>query len=142
MPSAMRVLPKSSKKMDKKFLTIAAWLGATAVALGAFGAHTLKEYLSPQSLTTFETGVRYQFYHVFALALAGILYKSYPNKKIKLAGNLFISGIIFFSGSLYFLSILGVDNFKWIGAITPIGGVFFIAGWVFLASGLRNTEIQ
>lgn len=128
--------------MNKKFLSIAAWLGALSVALGAFGAHTLKEYLSPQSLTTFETGVRYQFYHVFALALAGLLYTSYPNKKIKLAGNLFIAGILFFSGSLYLLSILGAENFKWIGAITPLGGVFFIAGWIFLASGLRNTEIQ
>lgn len=128
--------------MNKKFLAIAAWLGALSVALGAFGAHTLKEYLSQQSLTTFETGVRYQFYHVFALALAGLLYKSYPNKKIKLAGNLFIAGILFFSGSLYFLSILGAENFKWIGAITPLGGVFFIAGWIFLATGLRNTEIQ
>ncbi len=128
--------------MDKKFLTIAAWLGAVSVALGAFGAHTLKEYLSPQSLTTFETGVRYQFYHVFALALTGLLFKFYPNKKIKLAGNLFILGIIFFSGSLYVLSVLGAENFKWIGAITPIGGVFFIAGWIFLAVGIRNTEIQ
>lgn len=128
--------------MNKKFLSIAAWLGALSVALGAFGAHTLKEYLSPQSLTTFETGVRYQFYHVFALALAGLLYKSYPSKKIKLAGNLFIAGILFFSGSLYLLSILGAENFKWIGAITPLGGIFFIAGWIFLASGLRNTEIQ
>jgi len=128
--------------MDKKFLTIAAWLGALSVALGAFGAHTLKEYLSSQSLTTFETGVRYQFYHVFALALAGVLYKFYPNKKIKLAGNLFILGILFFSGSLYCLAILGADNFKWIGVITPIGGVFFIAGWIFLASGIRSAEIQ
>lgn len=128
--------------MNKKFLAIAAWLGALSVALGAFGAHTLKAYLTPQSLTTFETGVRYQFYHVFALALAGLLYKPYPNKKIKLAGNLFMAGILFFSGSLYVLSILGAENFKWIGAITPMGGVFFIAGWIFLASGLRNTEIQ
>ena len=128
--------------MDKKFLTIAAWLGALSVALGAFGAHTLKDYLSPQSLTTFETGVRYQFYHVFALALTGLLFKFYPNKKIKLAGNLFVLGIIFFSGSLYFLSVLGAENFRWIGAITPIGGVFFIAGWIFLAAGIRSTEIQ
>lgn len=128
--------------MNKKFLAIATWLGALSVALGAFGVHTLKAYLTPQSLATFETGVRYQFYHVFALALAGLLYTSYPNKKIKLAGNLFIAGILFFSGSLYVLSILGAENFKWIGAITPMGGVFFIAGWIFLASGLRNTEIQ
>jgi len=124
--------------MDKKFLVTAAWLGALSVALGAFGAHTLKEYLSPQSLTTYETGVRYQFYHVFALVLTGVLYKSYPNRKLQLAGNLFITGIIFFSGSLYALSVLGAANFKWIGAITPIGGIFFIAGWIFLAMGIKT----
>jgi uncharacterized membrane protein YgdD (TMEM256/DUF423 family) len=128
--------------MDKKFLIIAAWLGALSVALGAFGAHSLKGHLPRHLLDTFETGVRYQFYHVFALALTGLLYRSYPNKKIKLAGNLFITGIIFFSGSLYFLSILGTDNFSWIGAITPIGGVFFIAGWIFLAIGVQRSEIQ
>ena len=128
--------------MDKKFLVIAAWLGSLSVALGAFGAHTLKAFLSPQSLTTFETGVRYQFYHVFALALTGLLYRFYPNKKIKLAGNLFIVGMILFSGSLYLLSILGAENIRWIGAITPLGGLFFIVGWIILALGLRSTEIQ
>lgn len=124
--------------MDKRFLLIAAWLGAFSVALGAFGAHTLKGYLSPQSLTTYETAVRYQFYHVFAIALAGLLYQTYSNKRIRLAGNLFIAGIIFFSGSLYCLSIPGSDNFKWIGAITPMGGIFFMAGWVLLALGIRQ----
>lgn len=126
--------------MDKKFLTIAAWLGALSVALGAFGAHTLKEFLSPQSLTTFETGVRYQFYHVFALALAGLLYRFYPGKQIQMAGNLFMAGIACFSGSLYLLAVLGTEKARWIGAITPIGGVFFIAGWIFLAASLRNAK--
>ncbi len=124
--------------MDKRFLFIAVLLGALSVGIGAFGAHTLKDYLTAQSLTTFETGVRYQFYHVFALALTGILYKYYPNKKIQLAGNLFIAGIIFFSGSLYVLALFGTDHFKWVGAITPAGGVFFIAGWLFLAFGIRD----
>ncbi|MCK9403548.1 MAG: DUF423 domain-containing protein [Chitinophagaceae bacterium] len=124
--------------MDKKLLVIAAWLGAFSVALGAFGAHILKGYLSPQSLITYETAVRYQFYHVFAIALAGLLYQTYSNKRIRLAGNLFIAGIIFFSGSLYCLSILKSDHFKWIGAITPMGGIFFMAGWVLLALGIRQ----
>ncbi len=128
--------------MDKKFLSIAAWLGAFSVALGAFGAHTLKEYLTIPALTTFETALRYQFYHVFALAFAGLLYKSYPNKKVKLAGIFFITGIILFCGSLYFLSIINSENYKWIGAITPLGGVFFIAGWSSLIVGLRSTEMQ
>lgn len=123
--------------MNKNFLVIAAYLGAFSVALGAFGAHTLKEYLSQQSLTTFETAVRYQFYHVFALAITGILFKYFPNKKLLYAGNLFMAGIILFCGSLYLLAILGITHFAWIGAITPLGGVFFIAGWVFLALGIK-----
>jgi uncharacterized membrane protein YgdD (TMEM256/DUF423 family) len=128
--------------MHKNYLVIAAYLGALSVALGAFGAHTLKDTLSQQSLNTFETAVRYQFYHVFALALAGILYKFYPNKKIRYAGIFFISGIILFSGSLYLLVFLGTDNFKWIGAITPLGGVFFIAGWAALATGVKAGPVQ
>lgn len=121
--------------MYKKHLVIAAFAGALSVVLGAFGAHTLKTYLDAPSLTTFETGVRYQFYHVFALALAGILYKEYPNKKLVISGNLFILGMIFFSGSLYLLSFLGTQ-FSWIGAITPLGGLFFIAGWLQLGLGV------
>ena len=74
--------------MHKKFLLSAAYMGAIAVALGAFGAHTLKEILAPPYIITFETAVRYQFYHVFALLATGILYKSYPNKILVLAGRL------------------------------------------------------
>jgi uncharacterized membrane protein YgdD (TMEM256/DUF423 family) len=125
--------------MHKPFLILSAWLGFLSVALGAFGAHTLKEYLSPQSLTTFETGVRYQFYHVFALALAGIVYQSFPNKKVILAGRLFIAGMITFCGSLYLLAALGTEHFKWIGAITPVGGVLFLLGWIFLARGIQQS---
>ncbi len=125
--------------MNKRFLIVSAWLGFLSVALGAFGAHALKEYLSPQSLTTFETGVRYQFYHVFALALTGILYQSFPNKKMILAGRFFIAGIIIFCGSLYLLAALGAEHFKWIGAITPVGGVFFLLGWGFLARGIQQS---
>ncbi len=121
--------------MYKKHLTIAAFLGMLSILLGAFAAHKLKDYLEPQSLATFETGVRYQFYHVFALALAGILYKEYPNKNVINAGNLFILGIIFFSGSLYLLSFFGT-RLTWIGAITPIGGFFFIFGWGQLGYGI------
>jgi uncharacterized membrane protein YgdD (TMEM256/DUF423 family) len=124
--------------MYKKQLVTAACLGALSVALGAFGAHSLKDMVSQESLKIFETAVRYQFYHVFALALTGLLYKAYANKKLKYAGNLFILGIIFFSGSLYLLTFLGTDNFKWIGAITPLGGIFLIAGWLLLAAGIKE----
>jgi len=115
--------------MYKNHLVIATFLGGLSIVLGAFAAHTLKTYLDAQSLSSFETGVRYQFYHVFALALTGILYKEFPDKKVIRAGTCFILGIVFFSGSLYLLAFMGTSPFKWIGAITPIGGVLFIFGW-------------
>ncbi|MCW3088369.1 MAG: hypothetical protein JWQ78_1755 [Sediminibacterium sp.] len=122
--------------MHKGYLVTAAFLGALSVALGAFGAHLLKEWLSPQSLNTFETAVRYQFYHVFALAVVGILYKSWPGSLLRYAGLLFILGILLFSGSLYLLtvfSVTGQTGFRWIGAITPLGGASFMAGWLCIA---------
>ena len=126
--------------MHKKFLVIAAAIGFLSVALGAFGAHTLKEYLSAQSLTTFETGIRYQFYHVFALALTAILYQSFPNKKMIWAGKLFVAGICIFSGSLYLLALLNSDQFTWIGAITPIGGLCFLMGWISIIGGILHKD--
>ncbi len=118
--------------MNKNFLTAGALLAAVAVICGAFGAHFLKTKLSAEGLQTFETAVRYQFYHAFALLVTGILYKEFSNKLLKWAGNLFIAGIILFSGSLYILC--GVQSLKWIGAITPFGGLCFITGWILLAA--------
>ena len=89
--------------MHKIFLRIAAILGALSVILGAFAAHGLKQVLSADQLQVFETAVRYQFYHVFALLAAGILYAAFPGKFMKWAGYLFIAGMILFSGSLYLL---------------------------------------
>ncbi len=126
--------------MYKPFLKTAAWLGFLSVALGAFGAHTLKAHLTQEALGIFETGVRYQFYHVFALALTGILYQSFPSSRMRYSGNLFIGGILIFSGSLYLLAIMGTEHFKWIGAITPIGGVLFLAGWLQLAMALKEEK--
>lgn len=129
--------------MHKGFLQIAAITGAIAVGLGAFGAHALKKLLSDYAVGIFETGVRYQFYHVFALALAGILYRDFPNKWILWSGSLFIAGMLLFSGSLYALTYVkgsvkpGLD---WIGIITPFGGLAFIAGWVCIAIGLVKTN--
>lgn len=120
--------------MHKTFILISAVLGAVSVALGAFGAHALKETLPPQSLTTFETSVRYQFYHLFAIALCGILFKDHPVSLINTAGWLFVAGIILFCGSLYLL--VSFPSLRWMGAITPLGGLCFIAGWLLLAAGV------
>ena len=116
--------------MHRSFIITAALLGALSVALGAFGAHGLKQVLGEKSLAIFETAVRYQFYHVFALALTAIVYRDYPRKVTRYAGMLFITGIILFSGSLYLL--VAFPQFPWLGAITPLGGVCFISGWIAL----------
>lgn len=127
--------------MYKAYLTTAAFIGALSVALGAFGAHALKNILPDQALATYDTAIRYQFYHVFALALTGILYKTFPNKLVKLAGQLFILGIVFFCGSLYLLTYASTTttSFRWAGPITPLGGVMFIIAWICLALGIRKS---
>ena len=119
--------------MNKFFLTAGAFFAAIAVICGAFGAHFLKTKLPAEGLQTFETAVRYQFYHAFALLITGILYKEFPGKLLKWAGQLFIAGIFLFSGSLYILC--GTQAVKWVGAITPFGGLCFILGWLLLAAG-------
>lgn len=127
--------------MHKGYLKTAAILGALSVAFGAFAAHTLKQNISDYALGIFETAVKYQFYHVFALLAAGILYNQFPNKFMKLSGRLFIAGIILFSGSLYVLTaIKGAElpGYNWIGAITPFGGLCFIAGWISLFIGISK----
>jgi uncharacterized membrane protein YgdD (TMEM256/DUF423 family) len=120
--------------MHKGFIKTAALLGALSVMLGAFAAHGLKQVLSPDNLQVFETAVRYQFYHVFALLAVGIFYKEFPGKFMQWAGRLFIAGIILFSGSLYLLCYVKHNALplNWLGAITPFGGAAFIAGWVML----------
>lgn len=131
--------------MHKGFIKTAAILGFLSVILGAFAAHALKELLSDYAVNIFETGVRYQFYHVFALLAAGILYKEFPNQFIKWSGIFFIAGIILFSGSLYFLTYVKgtiMPGYKWIGPITPIGGLFFILGWLFLFAGCFKNKKQ
>ncbi len=127
--------------MHKTFLRVAALLGAVTVALGAFGAHTLKGLVSDSAVNTFDTGVRYQFYHVFAIIIVAILYNQFSNKWLTWAGKLFIGGIILFSGSLYVLTFYAATvqpGIGWIGAITPIGGLLFIAGWICLFIGIKK----
>ena len=125
--------------MHKGFLKAAAVIGALSVILGAFAAHSLKASVSDYALSIFDTGVRYQFYHAFALLASGILYKEFQNKFIRWSGILFITGIILFSGSLYILTFIKAavkPGYDWIGAITPVGGLCFIAGWLCLFFGV------
>lgn len=99
------------------------------VAAGAFGAHGLRERLTPEMLAVWETAVRYQLYHALALLAVAWAVTRWPSAATTAAGWLFLAGTLLFSGSLYLLSLSGV---RWLGAITPIGGVAFIAGWACL----------
>lgn len=131
--------------MQSFFLRTAALLGALSVAIGAFAAHQLKNILTAELLQIFETAVKYQFYHVFALLATGLLYKLYPGKFLLWAGYFFIAGIILFSGSLYlmcYLKYLYPADKLWIGAITPLGGVCFIVGWILLAVSINKRTIE
>lgn len=120
--------------MHKFFIQAGAILAGLAVALGAFGAHGLKNLLQQTGRTAnFETAAQYQMYHALALVLLGLLMIHYPARQLVWAGWAFIIGIVFFSGSLYILSLTNVT--KW-GAVTPIGGLAFLAGWVLLLIGL------
>lgn len=118
--------------MDRLLYICAGIGGFLGVALGAFGAHALKAKLAPDMLAVFETGVRYQMYHVFALCAAAWGYARWPSRPFALAGGLFVAGIAVFSGSLYLLAFTGV---RWLGAITPLGGLAFLAGWLCLTWG-------
>lgn len=135
--------------MHKAFFRLAAILGALAVILGAFGAHALKKVAPEQAVAVFETGVKYQFYHVFALLATALAWKEYPNKWLQYAGSVFVLGIILFCGSLYVLTAFAVSAqssgnmpvlAKVIGPVTPIGGLFLIAGWLLLAKGATGSR--
>ncbi len=121
--------------MQKLFLSIGAVAAGTAVILGAFGAHALKEKIAADQLPIFETGVRYQMYHAFALIILGLMFDRFSGPMLNYSGYSFILGIIFFSGSLYLLSmrtLLGIESWKFLGPITPLGGLCFIGGWVLM----------
>jgi len=119
--------------MERKITSVAALLGITAIILGAFGAHALKKQLSVEQLGSFETGVKYQMYHALFLLFLGM--NTFLNEKVKkVVFQLVVFGVFFFSGSIYLLTtkaITGVD-FKFIGIVTPIGGVLLIMAWSFL----------
>ncbi len=119
--------------MERLFFLVGSISALIAVGLGAFGAHGLKGRLTPEMLNAFEVGVRYQMYHALALLAVAWALSRWPRAEITVAGWLFIAGTIIFSGSLYLLSLTGV---RWIGAITPIGGVAFLLGWLSLVWGM------
>lgn len=122
--------------MHKNYLIAAAIFGGSAVALGAFGAHGLEGITKDEKIVhIFQTGVQYQMYHALALLAIGILWEKFSNSRMKWSANCFIIGIILFSGSLYLLTFLKLQEsnaVKFVGPITPLGGVFLITGWLFL----------
>ncbi|MBM6500973.1 DUF423 domain-containing protein [Flavobacterium macrobrachii] len=128
--------------MERKIIATAAFLGLTAIILGAFGAHALKNYLSPEQLISFETGVKYQIYHALFLLFLGLSGVLLMDKTKKLLYWLVVLGVILFSGSIYLLTtknVTGID-FKFLGPITPIGGMLLITAWIVLFVKVLNKK--
>jgi len=123
--------------MHKGILKTGIFFCILSVVMGAFATHGLKDRLSNSSLIIFETGIRYQFYHSFALLITAMLYKEYQNYYIIHSSRFFIAGIILFSGSLYLLAML-LPAFTFVGIITPLGGISFIIGWFMLFRAIQK----
>ncbi|MBA3894585.1 MAG: DUF423 domain-containing protein [Gemmatimonadales bacterium] len=121
--------------MDRILFAVGAASALISVAAGAFGAHALRTRLSPELLAVFETGARYQMYHAVGLFAAAWALTRWPGPWPARAGWLFVVGTLLFSGSLYALALSGV---RWLGAITPLGGVAFLLGWICLALAIRR----
>lgn len=122
--------------MQRLFFSLAAVSALLSVAAGAFGAHALRARLSPESLAVFETAARYQMYHALGLFAVAWAVGRWPGSLAQWSGWLFVGGTLLFSGSLYALALTGI---RWIGAITPLGGAAFLAGWLCLALSARST---
>jgi uncharacterized membrane protein YgdD (TMEM256/DUF423 family) len=123
--------------MDRLFGTLGAVSGLLAVAAGAFGAHALRARLSADLLAAFETGARYQMYHALALLVVAWAATRWPGPPMRAAGWLFVAGTVIFSGSLYLLALTGARGF---GAVTPVGGLAFLAGWLALTLGIWRSS--
>jgi uncharacterized membrane protein YgdD (TMEM256/DUF423 family) len=119
----------------KSFVVIGAILAAAAVAAGAFGAHALAARLTPERLATWETAARYHMYHALALVLLGAVTARWPSPLLHAAGWLFVAGILIFAGTVYTLALGGP---RWLGAVTPLGGLALIIGWLVLAVGVAR----
>lgn len=115
-----------SRRSCQTLIAVGSLLAALAVAAGAFGAHMLKSILDPPMLAVFETAVRYQMYHALGIIAVGLADRLFEASRVTTAAWLLLAGVVLFSGSLYAVSLLGI---RWLGAITPIGGVAFILGW-------------
>ncbi len=128
--------------MNKRVIIIASVFGMLAVILGAFGAHALKALLDPAGLEVWKTAVNYHFYHTLALLFVSIL-PAGKSRAVNFAACFFSLGILFFSGSLYLISakeILNISQLSVLGPVTPIGGLFFILGWISLIFVAIKTE--
>ncbi|AFL80917.1 uncharacterized small membrane protein [Aequorivita sublithincola DSM 14238] len=127
--------------LDKNIAATGAIIMAITIAIGAFGAHGLKELLDASALNTFEVGVRYQMYHGLAILILGLA-PSIPNISKKKVFSFFLVGILFFSGSIYLLSLDSIIPFETsvIGFVTPLGGLLFIIGWILLAYGILTLK--
>ncbi len=126
-------MPNEKRLNNRSLYTTVFLFGAFAVIFGAFGAHYLAEHLAAKQLASFKTGVLYHFIHVLAALIVLLFSEIKKSKALRTASKLFIIGIILFSGSLYLLStreLIGLISYKWLGPITPIGGLFFITGWL------------
>ena len=121
--------------MDRLFFALGSASAFLAVAAGAFGAHALRARLSPEYLAVFDTAARYQMYHALGLVAVAWAASRWPGPLVRWAGWLFVAGTLLFSGSLYTLSLTGI---RWFGAITPLGGAAFLAGWVCLVLSARS----
>lgn len=119
--------------MQKIFLLLGALLAFVGVAAGAFGAHALKQKLGADMLTIFEVGVRYQMYHAFAMMISGLVLSLFQNNFMMSSGWVFLAGTVVFSGSLYVLALTGVRTW---GAVTPVGGLLLLLGWLCFAIGI------
>jgi uncharacterized membrane protein YgdD (TMEM256/DUF423 family) len=122
--------------MDRLFFGMGAGSALVAVGAGAFGAHGLRARLSPELLAVFETAARYQMYHALALLAVAWAVTRWPGALPQWAGWLFVAGTVLFSGSLYLLALTGI---RWLGAITPLGGLAFLAGWLCLLLAAART---
>jgi len=116
--------------MERTFLALGSVSAFVSVAAGAFGAHALRARLAPDLLAVFETGARYQMFHALGLLAVAWAATRFPGGLVAAAGWLLVAGTVLFSGSLYLMSLTGI---RWLGAVTPIGGVAFLAGWACLA---------
>jgi uncharacterized membrane protein YgdD (TMEM256/DUF423 family) len=136
-PAILLATPSPTGSMTRLFFLLGSLFAFLAVGAGAFGAHALRARLAPDLLAVFETGARYQMYHALALFVAAWAATRWPGRAARVAGWLFVFGIVVFSGSLYLLALSGL---RWLGAITPVGGLALLGGWVALGASAWGAE--